>query len=129
SHGWLLLFIGLNSLSGGFSVCIFYYILYIKKWGYYQLAIEQLKNDPVALEALGAPPLKVHNIRLTDKNNRVDMARAQVRAVSLPVKHGHFLCCVCTRALYQWRSVARNLFKPLYPFQESNLSCVPPRFS
>uniref|UniRef100_A0A8C9FXC7 Uncharacterized protein n=1 Tax=Pavo cristatus TaxID=9049 RepID=A0A8C9FXC7_PAVCR len=37
---------------------------------YYQQALEHLNNNPAALEARGASPLKVCNIQLTDRNNQ-----------------------------------------------------------
>ncbi|EPY78678.1 hypothetical protein CB1_001028004 [Camelus ferus] len=41
------------------------------------LALEQLRSHPEALEALGTP-LQVHHLRLTDKDNFVDIADAKV---------------------------------------------------
>lgn len=45
---------------------------------YHRLALQKLEACPVAMESLGAPPLKVHNIHLTDRNNHVDQHTAQV---------------------------------------------------
>lgn len=45
---------------------------------YHRLALQKLEACPLAMESLGAPPLKVHNIHLTNRNNRVDQHTAQV---------------------------------------------------
>lgn len=46
---------------------------------YHRLAVEKLEACPVAMKSLGAPPLKVHNIHLTDRHNRVDQHVAQIK--------------------------------------------------
>ncbi|XP_034412128.1 cytochrome c oxidase assembly factor 1 homolog isoform X2 [Cyclopterus lumpus] len=56
-----------------------YYLLQKKfvESDYHRLALQKLEACPVAMESLGAPPLKVHNIHLTDRNNRIDQRTAQ----------------------------------------------------
>lgn len=45
---------------------------------YHRLALEQLKANQTAMDSLGAPPLKVHNIHLSDRHNRVEPYTAEV---------------------------------------------------
>lgn len=59
---------------------------------YHKLALQRLEACPVAMERLGSPPLKVHNIHLSDRYNRVDQHTAQV-----PSTRGDEV--TCSRAL------------------------------
>ncbi|XP_030045861.1 cytochrome c oxidase assembly factor 1 homolog [Microcaecilia unicolor] len=65
--------------GGGCALMYHYMQKMFARSGYYQAALEQLAGQPSALEALGAPPLKVHNIRLTDRNNSLDKSTAKIR--------------------------------------------------
>ncbi|NXJ12447.1 COA1 factor, partial [Odontophorus gujanensis] len=83
----MAIFMGLFSGGG----CVVMYNLMQNSFArtqYYQQVLEHLNNNPAALKALGAPPLMVYNIQLTDKSNRVDTERARDNAgetIKLPV--------------------------------------------
>lgn len=51
------------------------------KADFYKLALQKLEACPVAMERLGCPPLKVHNIHLSDRTNHIDGQTAQVLTV------------------------------------------------
>ncbi|XP_075935193.1 cytochrome c oxidase assembly factor 1 homolog isoform X1 [Anarhichas minor] len=63
----------------GAGIGTMYYLLQKKfvESDYHRLALQKLEACPVAMESLGAPPLKVHNIHVTDTNNRIDQHTAQ----------------------------------------------------
>lgn len=74
----MAIYLGIVSGSG----CAMMYYLMQKNFArseYYKLAMEQLNSHDVALERLGAPPIKAHNIRLTDKSNHIDKSVAQIK--------------------------------------------------
>ncbi|XP_030581274.1 cytochrome c oxidase assembly factor 1 homolog [Archocentrus centrarchus] len=70
------------------------YCLLQKKFAesdYHRLALQELEACPLAMESLGAPPLKVHNIHLTDRYNRVDQHTAQIKIPVTGSKTGGIL--------------------------------------
>ncbi|XP_061549759.1 cytochrome c oxidase assembly factor 1 homolog isoform X7 [Phycodurus eques] len=66
-------------LTGG-GIGTMYYLMQKKfaESDYHQVALQKLEACAVAMESLGAPPLKIHNIHLTDRHNRIDQQTAQV---------------------------------------------------
>ncbi|KAM4623573.1 cytochrome c oxidase assembly factor 1 homolog [Polymixia lowei] len=58
---------------------------------YHRLAVQRLETCSVAMESLGAPPLKVHNIHLFDRNNHVDHYTAQIKIPVTGSKTGGYL--------------------------------------
>ncbi|XP_071393705.1 cytochrome c oxidase assembly factor 1 homolog isoform X2 [Centroberyx affinis] len=79
-------------LTGG-GIGTMYYLMQ-KKFimsDYSTLALEKLETCPFAMESLGAPPLKVHNIHLSDRNNRIDQYTAQLKIPVTGSKTGGYL--------------------------------------
>ncbi|XP_071750342.1 cytochrome c oxidase assembly factor 1 homolog [Centroberyx gerrardi] len=79
-------------LTGG-GIGTMYYLMQ-KKFimsDYSRLALEKLETCPFAMESLGAPPLKVHNIHLSDRNNRIDQYIAQIKIPVTGSKTGGYL--------------------------------------
>uniref|UniRef100_A0A9J7YLH7 Cytochrome c oxidase assembly factor 1 n=1 Tax=Cyprinus carpio carpio TaxID=630221 RepID=A0A9J7YLH7_CYPCA len=72
-------------VTGG-GCAMMYYLMQknFAKSEHYRLALEQLNRNSSAMASLGAPPLKIHNIHLSDRHNRIDHSSAQV---SITNKH------------------------------------------
>ncbi|XP_026169270.1 cytochrome c oxidase assembly factor 1 homolog isoform X2 [Mastacembelus armatus] len=77
----------------GAGVSTMYYLLQKKfsESDYHRLAVEELEACPAAMESLGAPPLKVYNIHLTDRKNCVDQHTAQIKIPVTGSKTGGYL--------------------------------------
>ncbi|KAK5878391.1 hypothetical protein CesoFtcFv8_023802 [Champsocephalus esox] len=85
-------------LTGG-GVGTMYYLMQKKfvESDYHRLATQKLKACPVAMERLGAPPLTIHNIHLTDRDNRVDQSTAQIKIPVTGSRTGGYLYTCSTR--------------------------------
>ncbi|XP_060777610.1 cytochrome c oxidase assembly factor 1 homolog [Neoarius graeffei] len=64
---------------------------------YYRSAVQQLNDHSTAMANLGAPPLKIHNIHLTDRHNRVNHTIAQLKIPVTGTKTGGYLYTTSNR--------------------------------
>ncbi|CAN2389614.1 Cytochrome oxidase complex assembly protein 1, partial [Pristimantis euphronides] len=67
-------------VSGGGCAMMYYFIQKsFAQREYYLSALQKLESQSNVLALMGAPPLKIHNLRLMDRYNRVDKTTAQIK--------------------------------------------------
>ncbi|XP_077413577.1 cytochrome c oxidase assembly factor 1 homolog isoform X1 [Vanacampus margaritifer] len=88
-----------TTLLTGSGLGTMYYLMQKKFAGsdYYKLALQKLESCSDAMESLGAPPLKIHNIHLTDRDNRQAQQTAQMKIPVTGSKTGGYLYTSSTR--------------------------------
>uniref|UniRef100_UPI00398F5EF2 cytochrome c oxidase assembly factor 1 homolog n=1 Tax=Pristiophorus japonicus TaxID=55135 RepID=UPI00398F5EF2 len=107
----------LGIVSGG-GCAVMYYLMQqnFAKSEYYKLAIEELNKHDRALVALGAPPLQVRNIKLSDRNNRVDGISARIKIPVCGTKSAGYLHTYsvrqCTEKMVSTRSCVAVTGRP-----------------
>ncbi|XP_031603395.1 cytochrome c oxidase assembly factor 1 homolog [Oreochromis aureus] len=106
-------------LTGG-GIGTMYYLLQknFAESDYHRLALQELEACPVAMESLGAPPLKVHNIHLTDRYNHVDKHTAQIKIPVTGIKTGGYLY---TSSLRDPNTNRWNLKQAVLKLREGNV--------
>ncbi|XP_077392503.1 cytochrome c oxidase assembly factor 1 homolog isoform X2 [Festucalex cinctus] len=88
-----------TTLVTGSGIGTMYYLMQKKfaESDYHKLALQKLEACTVAMESLGAPPLKIHNIHLSDRDNRIDKQAAQLKIPVTGSKTGGYLYTSSTR--------------------------------